>query len=78
MGNMDTQDSPWPGLGGSHHLPPYSILCSSPRRLHPNGFSLLGLPSGSPEISLAGIPVTLDPHNFASRPPIKVWSKEKL
>ncbi len=22
-GNMDTQDSPWPGLGGSHHLPPY-------------------------------------------------------
>jgi len=24
--NMDSQDSPWPGLGGSHHLPPYSIL----------------------------------------------------
>jgi hypothetical protein len=25
-GNTDTQDSPRPGLKGSHHLPPYSIL----------------------------------------------------
>ncbi len=38
MGNPDTQDSPRPGLGGSHHLPPYSILCTSPRGPHPNGF----------------------------------------
>jgi hypothetical protein len=37
-GNLDTQDSPRPGLGGSHHLPPYSILCASPRGPHPNGF----------------------------------------
>ncbi len=37
-GNLNSQDSPWPGLGGSHHLPPYSILCVSPRGLHPNGF----------------------------------------
>jgi hypothetical protein len=36
-GNTDTQDSPRPGLGGSHHLPPYSILCDAPRKLHPNG-----------------------------------------
>jgi hypothetical protein len=36
MGNTDTQDSPRPGLGGSHHLPPYSIFCDAPRRLHPN------------------------------------------
>jgi hypothetical protein len=33
-GNSNSQDSP---LGGSHHLPPYSILCASPRRPHPNG-----------------------------------------
>ncbi len=38
-GNSNTQDSPRPSLGGSHHLPPYSILCSSPRGPHPNGFS---------------------------------------
>jgi hypothetical protein len=37
-GNTGTQDSPRPGLGGSHHLPPYSILCSSQRRWHPNGY----------------------------------------
>jgi hypothetical protein len=37
-GNPDTQDSPRPGLGGSHHLPPYNILYTSPRGPHPNGF----------------------------------------
>jgi hypothetical protein len=35
---MDSLDSPWPGLGGSHHLPPYSILCIAPLHSHPNGF----------------------------------------
>jgi len=37
-GNTDSLDSPWPGLEGSHHLPPYSILCVAPPHLHPNGF----------------------------------------
>jgi hypothetical protein len=35
---LDSQDSPQPRLGGSHHLPPYSILCASPWEPHPNGF----------------------------------------
>ncbi len=35
---LDSQDSPRPEFGGSHHLPRYSILCTSPRHLHPNGF----------------------------------------
>jgi hypothetical protein len=34
--NMDSQDSPRPKLGGSHHLPPYSILCAWPWDQHPN------------------------------------------
>ncbi len=55
-GHFDTQDSPRPGLGGSHHLPPYSILCSSPLRLHPNGSFFPGLPSWSPEIVPIGVP----------------------
>jgi len=76
--NTDTQDSPQPGLGGNHHLPPYSILCTSARGLHPNGLSFPGLPSGSPEIAPARTPATLEPHNFASRPRIKVRSKAKL
>jgi hypothetical protein len=37
-GNTDSLDSPRPRLRGSHDLPPYSILCVSPRHLHPNGF----------------------------------------
>ncbi len=35
-GNSNSQDSPWFGLGGSHHLPPYNILCASPQGPHPN------------------------------------------
>jgi hypothetical protein len=35
--NSDSQDSPRPGLGGSHHLPPYIIFCASPWGPHPNG-----------------------------------------
>jgi hypothetical protein len=63
-GNTDTQDSPRPGLGGSHHLPPYSILCSSPQRLHPNGYfsrdSRVGVPK-SRQMGLPGLwsPITL-------------------
>jgi hypothetical protein len=33
---MDSQYSPWPRLGWSHHLPFYSILCVWPRDQHPN------------------------------------------
>ncbi len=36
--NANTQDSPWPKFGGSHHLPPYTIFCSSPRGSHLNDF----------------------------------------
>jgi hypothetical protein len=34
--NTDPQDSPRLGLGGSHHLPPYSILYAWPQDQHPN------------------------------------------
>jgi hypothetical protein len=37
-GNSDTQDTPQPRLGGSHHLPLYSIVYNSPRGPHPNDF----------------------------------------
>jgi len=36
--NTDTQDSPRPGFGGSHHLFLYNILYIFPWRLHPNGY----------------------------------------
>jgi hypothetical protein len=34
---LDSFDSPRPGLGGSHHLPPYSIFCVTPQEPHSNG-----------------------------------------
>ncbi len=53
---LDSLDSPRPGLGGSHHLPPYSILCSSPSHLHPNGSFSRDSQSGVPKLSWFGLP----------------------
>ncbi len=55
-GHFDTQDSPQPGLGGSHHLPPYSILCVLPRRLHPNGSFSRDSQVGVSKLSRVGVP----------------------
>jgi hypothetical protein len=48
MSNSDTQDSSRLGLGGSHHVPLYSIFCASPWGPHLNGFlsrdSQVGVP----------------------------------
>ncbi len=61
IGNTDTQDSSRPGLGGSHHLPPYSILCSSPRRLHPNGYFSQDSRAGVPKSRQIGLPQLWSP-----------------
>jgi hypothetical protein len=55
-GNTDTQDSPRPGPRGSHHLPPYSILCSSRQRWHPNGHFSRDSRVGVPKLSRVGVP----------------------
>jgi len=73
-GNTDTENSPWSGLRGSHHLPPYSILYTSPRGPHPNGFFVPGRPNGSLKIAKVGTPMTLGHHNFACRPLIEMRS----
>jgi hypothetical protein len=49
--NSDSHDTPQFGLGGSHHLPPYSILCSSPPRLHPSGYFSRDSQVGVPKLS---------------------------
>jgi len=54
--NLDSLDSPRPGLGGSHHLPPYSILYSSPPDLHPNGSFSWDSQSGVLKLSRFGLP----------------------
>ncbi len=55
-GHFDTQNSPRPGLEGSHHLPPYIILYVSPRRLHLNGFFSRDSQVGVPKLSRIGVP----------------------
>jgi len=40
---------------GSHHLPPYSILCASPLHLHPNGTFSQDSQSGVPKLSWFGL-----------------------
>jgi len=55
-GNSNSQDSPWPKLGGSHHLPPYSILCGCPRGPHPNGFLSRDSQVGVPKLPRLGLP----------------------
>jgi hypothetical protein len=58
--NLDSLDSPWPGFEGSHHLPPYSILCNSSSRLHPNGSFSRDSQVGVPKLSW------LESRNFRS------------
>ncbi len=55
-GDLDSLDSPRPGLGGSHHPSPYSILCSSAQRLHPNGSFSWDSQGGVPKLSRLGLP----------------------
>ncbi len=76
-GNTDSKDLPWPGLGGSHHLP--LILCLT------TGLALKchfvsRLPSGRvySEILEIGTFVTLKAHNFTCRRLIEVRTQTKL
>ncbi len=54
--NSNSQDSPRPRLGGSRHLPPYSILYSSTREPHPNGFLTQDSRVGVPKFPQLGLP----------------------
>jgi len=51
----DSQDSPRPGLGGTHHFPPYSVLRTSPRGPHPNGFLSRDFQVGVPKLPRLGL-----------------------
>jgi len=53
---LDLLDSPRPELRGSHHLPPYSILCVAPRHLHPNDFYSQDFQGGVPKLSRFRLP----------------------
>jgi len=63
---MDSQDSSRPRLGGSHHLPPYSILCASPWHPHPNGFLSRDSQGGVPKLPRFGLPQLCGTITFCS------------
>jgi hypothetical protein len=75
------QDSSRPGLGGSHHLPPYSILYNTPWRLHPNGSFSRDSQVGVPKLSRncpGWSPGTLGAHNSRLRSLIATRSEPQL
>jgi hypothetical protein len=76
--NMDSQDSPRFGLGGSHHLPPYSIPCAWPWGLPPNIIFSQGSQVKNLKILEIETPKTLETHNVFCRPLIEVTFKENL
>ncbi len=76
--NTDSQDSPRPGLGGSHHLLPYGILYVWPQDQHPNVILSLDSQVGVSKFSKLGTLTTLGAHNFVCRPLIEMRSKAKL
>jgi hypothetical protein len=53
---LDSLDSPGPELGGSHHLPSYSILRVTPQEPHPNGTFSRDSQGGVPKLSRVGLP----------------------
>ncbi len=53
---LDSLDSPRPGLGGSHHLPPYSILYVTSPHPHSIDFLSRDSQSGVPKLSRFGLP----------------------
>ncbi len=76
-GNTDTQDSPRPRLGGSHHLPPYSILVALR-----GGYIQMVLFLGTPEMESRNCPGwspgTLGAHNSRLQSSIATRSEPKL
>ncbi len=75
---IDSQDSPRPEFGGSHHLSPYNILCDQSQGLHPNVILSQDSQLGSFEIPKIGIFDILEGHNFLCIPQIQVKFKAKL
>ncbi len=80
-GHFGPQDTSRPGLEGSHHLPPYSIVCTTFRGLHPNGSFSRGSQVGVSKLSRncpGWSPGTLGVHNSRLSGLIATRSKPKL
>jgi hypothetical protein len=74
--NSNSQDSPQPGLGGSHHLPPYSTLCASPWGPHPNGILSWDSQVGVPKFPNFELPRLWGPIIFSENLQL-IWGLKK-
>jgi len=73
---MGNSDSPPPGLGGSHHLPPYNIFCASPRGLHPNGILFQDSQMGVLKLPKLGLPQLWGPLTWRANLELR-WGLKK-
>jgi len=73
--HFDTQNSPRPELEGSHHLPPYSILCNAPQ-----GYIQMALFPGTPKLKSRNcsetVPVGVPGLWMLITPNCRVWSQQ--
>ncbi len=74
----NSQDSPQPKLGGSHHLPPYNILCAWPWYQYPNVIMSQDSQMGVLKFPKLGLPRLWKSITFVCKPPIEMRSKAKL
>jgi len=80
-GTLDHKTHHDPDSGGSHHLPPYSILYNASLRLHPNDFFSRDSQVGVPKLSRkcpGWSPETLRAHNSRLPGLIATRSKPKF
>jgi hypothetical protein len=64
--NLDSKDPSRSRLGGSHFLPPYSILCVQPWGQHPNGILSRDSQVGVPKFPKLGLPWLWGPITLCS------------
>ncbi len=76
--NLDSQNSPRPKLGGSHHFSLYNIFYAFPQGPHPNDILSRNFQMGISKFPQLGLLRLWGGHNFACRPSIAMRSKEKL
>jgi hypothetical protein len=76
--NTNSQNSPQPELGRSHHLSPYSIFCAWPRGQHPNVILSRDSQVRVLKFLKLGLPQLWRPITSCADPPIEVRSKAKL
>ncbi len=73
----ESQNSQWPGLGGSHHCPPLIVFFVPGHGANTQMSFCPGIPKCL-EILKIGTPATLEAHNFMCKPLIEVRYQTKL